>query len=69
MTIHESNHLLRNIKTTQSQLLDCLENLCKEYGYIQGMISANFRDLDSGHQALSEIQLLIKQLKCKIKCS
>lgn len=69
MTIHEASHLLENIEATQSQYLECLENLCKEYGYIQGTINAKLRDLTSGCKVLSEIQVLINQLKQKIKCT
>ncbi len=67
MTIHETERLLREIKATQHQLLNCLENLCKEYGYIQGMTVANFRDANCEKETFAEIQNLIEQLKQKIK--
>lgn len=67
MTIHEANNLLQNGEATQAHLLDCLEKLCKEYGYIQGMTIANFRDLVAGEKTLAEIQDLIEQLKQKLK--
>ncbi|MEG4458260.1 hypothetical protein [Microcoleus sp. N9_A1] len=69
MTIREANRLLENAGASQSQLLDCLESLSKEYGYIQGMTIANLRDLVSGQKALAEIQALIEQLKQKLKCT
>lgn len=68
VTIQEANNLLQGT-ATQAQLLDCLESLCKEYGYIQGMISAKFRDLTSCHKVLAELETLIKQLKQQIKCT
>ncbi len=63
MTIYEANKLLNNSEVKRIQLLKCLEDLCKEYGYIQGMIIANFRDLTSNKKTLNEMQLLIEQLK------
>ena len=68
MTIQEANNLLQK-EATQTQLLDCLESLCKEYGYIEGMINAEIWDLASGGKVLSEIQILIEQLEQKIKCT
>ncbi|MEG4497586.1 hypothetical protein QUB05_05555 [Microcoleus sp. F10-C6] len=67
MTIREAS-LLLNEEATQFQLLNCLENLCKEYGYIEGMMLAQFRDFASGQKSLSEIQSLIEQIKQKIEC-
>ena len=67
MTINEANELLRNIDSTHAELLNCLELLCKEYGYIQGMIIANFRDLESGTKSLVEIQSVIEQIKQELK--
>ncbi len=69
MTIHEAKQLLNDAKVSRCQLLDCLETLSKEYGYIQGMIIANLRDLVTGRKALAEIQNLIEQIKEKIKCT
>ena len=68
MTIQEANNLLQK-EATQTQLLDCLKSLCKEYGYIEGMINAELWDLASGGKVLSEIQILIEQLEQKIKCT
>ena len=68
MTIQEANNLLQK-EATQTQLLDCVESLCKEYGYVEGMISGELWDLASGGEVLSEIQILIEQLKQKIKCT
>ncbi|MEG4121753.1 hypothetical protein QUA43_30315 [Microcoleus sp. N9_B4] len=69
MTIDKARKLLETINPSKSQLLDCLEDLCKEYGYIQGMTIASLRDLISGRKTLAEIQLLIEQIKQKIKCT
>lgn len=63
MAISEAYKLLKSINPDQAKLLYCLELLCKEHGYIHGMIIANFRDLESGTKALAEIQELIEQLK------
>jgi len=68
MTIQEANNLLQK-EATQTQLLDCLKSLCKEYGYIEAMINAELWDLASGGKVLSEIQILIEQLEQKIKCT
>ena len=67
MTVHETNQLLASNNATRSQLLQCLENLCKEYGYIQGMTIANLRDLVLSKKTLAEMQLLINQLKERLK--
>jgi hypothetical protein len=69
MTIHEANSLLESKEASLAQLVDCLEDLSKEYGYIQGMIIANLRDLISGRKTLAEIQSLIELIKEKIKCT
>ncbi|MEG5048667.1 hypothetical protein [Microcoleus sp. B4-C1] len=69
MTIDKAKQLLESINASKSQLLDCLEDLCKEYGYIQGMTIGNLRDLVSGKKTLAEIQNLIEQIKEKIKCT
>ncbi len=66
MTINEANKLLKNINFTHAELLDCLESLCKEYGYIQGMTIAKFQQVFLC-QTLVEIQNLIDQLKEKLK--
>lgn len=62
MTIHEASQLLSNKTVSRRQLLICYQDLCKEYGYIQGMSVANLRDLVSGRKTLAEMQLLIDQL-------
>ncbi|MEG5018257.1 MULTISPECIES: hypothetical protein [unclassified Microcoleus] len=67
MTIHEANELLANDKAERLQLLHCYANLCKEYGYIQGMIIANQRDVMSSGETLAEMQLLINQLTERLK--
>ncbi|MEG4147883.1 hypothetical protein [Microcoleus sp. Pol12B5] len=67
MTIHEASQLLSDDKVSRLQLLQCYESLCKEYGYIQGMTIANLRDLISGRKTLAEMQLLIDQLKERLK--
>lgn len=67
MTIHEANRLISSSETNRGELLQCLEDLCKEYGYIQGMSIANLRELVSGKKTLAEMQLLIEQLKDKLK--
>ncbi|MEG4944643.1 hypothetical protein [Microcoleus sp. F4-D5] len=67
MTVREANQLLADSKATQDKLLECLEDLSKEYGYIQGMTIANLRDLVAGKKTLAEIQELIDQLKQKLK--
>ena len=67
MTTQEANFLLANNKASRLQLLQCYENLCKEYGYVQGMLIANLRDLVSGKETLAEMQLLIDQLRDKLK--
>ncbi|MEG4108995.1 hypothetical protein [Microcoleus sp. S13_C5] len=69
MTIREASQLLEDTEASKAQLLDALEQLCKEYGYIQAMTIANLRDLTSGRKTLAEIQQLIEQLKQKIKCT
>jgi len=69
MTIDQAKHLLEATNSSKSQLVDCLEDLCKEYGYIQGMTISNLRDLVSGRKTLAEIQNLIEQIKHKIKCT
>ncbi|MEG4458916.1 hypothetical protein [Microcoleus sp. N9_A1] len=69
MTIDKAKQLLESINPSKPQLLDCLEDLCKEYGYIQGMTIGNLRDLVSGRKTLAEIQNLIEQIKEKIKCT
>lgn len=69
MTIDKARKLLENTNSSKCQLLDCLEDLAKEYGYIQGMTISNLRDLVSGRKTLAEIQNLIEQIKQKIKCT
>ncbi|MEG4047824.1 hypothetical protein [Microcoleus sp. Pol17_C1] len=69
MTIDKAKKLLEAVNPSKSQLVDCLEDLCKEYGYIQGMTIATLRDLLSGRKTLAEIQNLIDQIKHKIKCT
>lgn len=69
MTIDKAKYLLEAINPSKSQLVDCLEDLSKEYGYIQGMTIGNLRDLVSGRKTLAEIQSLIEQLKQKIECT
>ena len=69
MTIDKAKQLLEVTNPSQSQLVDCLEDLGKEYGYIQGMTIAGRRDLVSGRKTLAEIQSLIDQIKQKIKCT
>ena len=60
MTIDKAKQLLSVDNPSKSQLVDCLEDLCKEYGYIQGMTIGNLRDLISGRKTLAEIQNLIE---------
>ena len=67
MTIHEANQLLNSSVVSRRQLLKCYQDLCKEYGYIQGMSVANLRDLVSGRKTLTEIQLLIDQLSERLE--
>ena len=67
MTINQANELLKNVNCSQAELLDCLELLCKEYGYVKGVIKAGFRNSESGKKTLAEIQDLINQLKQKLK--
>ncbi|MEG4842462.1 hypothetical protein QUB24_30760 [Microcoleus sp. B9-D4] len=69
MTIDRAKQLLGIANPSICQLLDCLEDLAKEYGYIQGMTIGNLRDLVSGKKTLAEIQNLIEQIKQKIKCT
>ncbi|MEP6517456.1 hypothetical protein [Microcoleus vaginatus] len=69
MTIDKAKQLLEAPNSSQAQLIDCLEDLAKEYGYIQGMTIGNLRDLVSGRKTLAEIQNLIEQIKQKIKCT
>ncbi|MEG4081976.1 hypothetical protein [Microcoleus sp. Pol8_D1] len=69
MTIDKARKLLEIANPSKSQLVDCLEDLCKEYGYIQGMTIGNLRDLVSGRKTLAEIQDLIEQIKHRIKCT
>jgi hypothetical protein len=69
MTIDKAKQLLSVDNPSKSQLVDCLEDLSKEYGYIQGMTIGNLRDLLSGRKTLAEIQNLIEQIKHKIKCT
>ncbi|MEG4335411.1 hypothetical protein QUB40_26260 [Microcoleus sp. AT9_A2] len=69
MTIDKAKQLLEAVNPSKCQLLDCLEDLAKEYGYIQGMTISNLRDLVSGRKTLAEIQNLIEQIKQKIKCT
>ncbi|MEG4326780.1 hypothetical protein [Microcoleus sp. herbarium5] len=69
MTINKARKLLEATNSSKCQLLDCLEDLAKEYGYIQGMTIGNLRDLVSGKKTLAEIQDLIEQIKQKIKCT
>ncbi|MEG4964780.1 MULTISPECIES: hypothetical protein [unclassified Microcoleus] len=59
--------MLNSDKVSLGELLECLESLCKEYGYVQGMTITNFRDLVSGKKALAEIQDLIEKVKQKLK--
>lgn len=67
MTIHEAKRLLDSSQTNRGELLQCLEDLCKEYGYIQGMTIANLREIVTGRRTLGEMQGLIEQLKDKLK--
>ncbi|MEG4066259.1 hypothetical protein QUA42_02705 [Microcoleus sp. Pol11C2] len=69
MTIDKAKQLLAVDNPNKSHLVDCLEDLSKEYGYIQGMTIGNLRDLVSGRKSLAEIQNLIEQIKHKIKCT
>ncbi|MEG4027571.1 MULTISPECIES: hypothetical protein [unclassified Microcoleus] len=69
MTIDKARQLLSADNPSKHQLVDCLEDLSKEYGYIQGMTIGNLRDLVSGRKTLAEIQNLIEQIKHKIKCT
>ncbi|MEG4842621.1 hypothetical protein [Microcoleus sp. B9-D4] len=69
MTIDKAKQLLEAANPSKSQLLDCLEDLAKEYGYIQGMTIANLQNLVFGKKTLAEIQNLIEQIKQKIKCT
>ncbi|MEG3907312.1 hypothetical protein QT979_08615 [Microcoleus sp. w2-18bC1] len=69
MTIDKARKLLEVANPSISQLLDSLEDLGKEYGYIQGMTIGNLRELVSGRKTLAEIQDLIEQIKQKIKCT
>lgn len=70
MTINEAHKLLET-DPTQLELLNCLESLSKEYGYIEGMKNAKCRIGDE-KATLAEIEDLIEQLKQKlrlIKCT
>lgn len=51
----------------RAELLRCYEDLCKEYGYVQGMSAANLREIAAGRKTLDEMQSLIEQLKEKLK--
>lgn len=66
MTVYRANQLL-NDGANKGELLECVESLCKEYGYVQCMMNAKFRDLESGKLALAELQDLIDQLNQKLK--
>jgi len=70
MTIHEANKLVADTKASKTQLLKCLEDLSKEYGYIQGMTIASLRDATSSRNTLVEMQNLIEQIQNKLlKCT
>jgi hypothetical protein len=70
MTIQEANRLLQTLGASKAQLLKCYEDLCKEYGYIQGMTFASFRDAVSSRKTLVEMQGLIEQIHNRLlKCT
>lgn len=70
MTIQEANRLIEDAKASKLQLLKCYEDLCKEYGYIQGMTLASLRDAAASRKTLVEMQSLIEQIQNKLlKCT
>lgn len=67
MTIHEANKILNDNTAHRIQLLKCLEDLSKEYGYIQRTTFDRFSDSTSSRQTLVEMQTLIDQLKERLR--
>lgn len=64
MPYFQASELLKNTEAPLEELLDSLESLSKEYGYIAGSISLGLRE--NAEEDLIRIIILSKAIKYKI---